>query len=320
MSTDIIARPSPFSRHRRLTSSLIVAVLGALFLTLLGPLGTATKAYAADGLPTFHVGADGQEEYMRFVQAVADEAGSGPSAVANTYDRVDHTDPNSRGFFQVDVQAWGNDNYVRLNFRRSDMYLVGWWTNGNIYNYVGNRYDAQGRPTQPTAQESSRWTAGGWRAAYGTWRLPADESYGSLQGLANLSRQDITWNRSNVNSAVWDLYNANNTQNMARGFLVMTQFVAEAARFRPIAHNIGLTMDGGGDARLPGQLVSQETDWDTLSRRFNELIDNHWPGYVDPNPIWAYRTDEYGNPVGFFLYTAIMYAHYMLYTANGGNR
>jgi len=320
MSTDITAGPSPLSRHRRLTSSVIAVVLGALFLALLGPLGTATKAYAADGNPTYRIG-DGQQAYLRFVQAVADRAGSGPSAVANTSSRVDHTDPSSSDFFQVDVQAWGSDTFVRLNIRRSDMYIMGWWTGSNVYNYVGSRgTDRNGRPLPPPGNESGRWTTQGWLAANGTWQLPgAGEGYDSLQRAANTARTDITFSRDNVNTAVWDLYNARDPRTMARAFLVMTQFVAEAARFRPIAYDIGLIMDGG-ELRLPRDFVEQENSWDALSRRFNELIDNHWPGYVDPNPLWGYRNDQWGNSVGFRLLTAVMYADYLLYTAKGGNR
>ncbi|WP_405764559.1 hypothetical protein [Streptomyces sp. NBC_01538] len=56
--------------------------LGALFITLPGPLTNASKASAADGNPTFRIGTDGQEAYGRFLDAVANRAASGSSAEA----------------------------------------------------------------------------------------------------------------------------------------------------------------------------------------------------------------------------------------------
>jgi hypothetical protein len=102
MSTHIIAGPSPLSRHKRLTSSVIAAVLGALFITLLGPLTNASKAFAADGNPTFRIGTDGQEAYGHFLDAVANRAASGSSDVPNTTSDVAHTDPGNSSFFQVE--------------------------------------------------------------------------------------------------------------------------------------------------------------------------------------------------------------------------
>ncbi|MGC9541983.1 ribosome-inactivating family protein [Streptomyces sp. UG1] len=323
MSTDLVAGPSPLSRHKRLTSSVIAAVLGALFLTLLGPLGNASKAYAADGNPTYQIGIGGsetagQDAYERFLDAVADRAASGSSDVPRTTSEVAHTDPSSSSFFQVDVQAWGSDTFVRLNIRRSDMYIMGWWTGSNVYNYVGSRgTDRNGRPLPPPGSESGRWTTQGWLAADSTWQLPgAGEGYDSLQRAANTARTDITFSRENVNTAVWDLYNARDPRQMARAFLVMTQFVAEAARFRPIGRDIGMVMDGG-ELRLPRDFVEQENSWDALSRRFNDLLRNHAPGYVDPSPLWGYRSGQFGESVPFRILTAIMYADYVLHTSKG---
>jgi hypothetical protein len=198
---------------------------------------------------------------------------------------------------------------VRLNVRRSDMYIMGWWTGNNVYNYVGDRNVGYG--------ESTRWQDGRNLPASSTWHLPgAGEGYDSLQRAANTDRTDITFSRENVNTAVWDLYNARDPRSMARAFLVMTQFVAEAARFRPIGTDIGMVM-GGGELRLPADFVAQENSWDNLSRRFNDLLNNHWPGYVDPNPLWGYRAGEFGESVHFRILTAIMYADYLLHTSKG---
>ncbi|KOV61080.1 hypothetical protein ADL01_31975 [Streptomyces sp. NRRL WC-3618] len=56
--------------------------LDALFITLPGPLTNGSKAFAADGNPTFRIGTDGQEAYGHFLDAVANRAASGSSAEA----------------------------------------------------------------------------------------------------------------------------------------------------------------------------------------------------------------------------------------------
>ncbi|GAQ62699.1 ribosome-inactivating family protein [Streptomyces scabiei] len=143
----------------------------------------------------------------------------------------------------------------------------------------------------------------------------------SLRTLANTRRQDITSSRDNVNTAVWDLYNARDPGTMARAFLTMTQFVAEAARFRPIGTDIGMVMGhDGGELRLPTDFVTQENAWDPLSTRFNDLLNNHGPGYVDPSPLWGYRAGQFGESIHFRILTAIMYADYILHTSKGGGR
>ncbi|MEU1554854.1 hypothetical protein ABZ517_19320 [Streptomyces scabiei] len=54
----------------------------------------------------------------------------------------------------------------------------------------------------------------------------------SLRTLANTRRQDITSSRDNVNTAVWDLYNARDPRTMARAFLT-DDLLVDAVHGRP---------------------------------------------------------------------------------------
>lgn len=195
---------------------------------------------------------------------------------------------------------WGNPNYVRLQLRRSDLYLVGWWTGGSTYNYLGNR-DAAG--------PSNGASNGEWQARFG-------EGYDGIECAAGQERTGLAIDRDTVNGAMWNLWFAANDRDMARGVLMMTQFISEAARFRPLRDEIALTMNGDRTLVMPTEHTQQENNWSPLSVAFNRLL-NQTQGTRDENPRegWGRIEPWTGRPQRIVLDTAVAYAQYVLGTS-----
>ncbi|WP_170166729.1 ribosome-inactivating family protein [Lentzea atacamensis] len=299
-------------RRRRRAAAIAVAAF-SLAVGLLGPLGSAPSAHAEDGNPTFRIGVGdythARDDYWGFINGVRAAVDEGRDrSVPDTNVPVDHTNPYNRYYFQVDIHAWGGgpNDFVRLQIRRSDLYVVGWWSNDNWYNRVEHG------DTAPT----SRWQNGEFRGVYGMRDTAFNGDYGSLQNVAGASRYGMHFNNSTLNDAVWALLNArgNNTaQAQALGVLRLAQFVSEAARFRPIS-DFMVTAATGGDLVLDGRIVDLQNNWGALSGRFNWLRSTR---NSDANPIHAYGRNERGGVSEYVLWTAALYANYILNTAKG---
>ncbi|MFK0156655.1 ribosome-inactivating family protein [Streptomyces sp. NPDC090499] len=308
----------------RTTVSILAAVILALIATLVGPLG-GQPALANDGNPMFRVGSDDGTGYVNFINAVRARINDGESTVvpgAGTSYQVNHTDPSldpnnpnwprerdrHLAYMQVDIQMWGSPNFVRLQLRRADLYLIGWWDRNNSYHYMGNRAVPQA--------ERERMDHGSMRNAHDIRRTSFDENYISLQTHADQNRSYMAISRDSISSAAWYLFDSNNDQNMARGVLRMTQFLSEAARQRPLRDNIAMVMGNNDVYHIDPGFVSQENNWATLSGRFNWLL-GFDSSYRDPHPLTAYRRDAWGAAVTIVLYSAVQYAQYVLSTSKG---
>ncbi|BBC38455.1 hypothetical protein SGFS_097490 [Streptomyces graminofaciens] len=146
----------------------------------------------------------------------------------------------------------------------------------------------------------------------------ADENYSRLETTAGERRERMQITTTRMNAAAMWLYGDNsnfNNQDRARGALRMTQFISEAARFRPIRDEIALSLSptSFGFVMSP-ELVRQENNWDNLSRRFNWLLRQR-AGFRDPNPLVGYRRDGFNQVVRIVLTTAVLYAQYILATS-----
>ncbi|MGW0584094.1 ribosome-inactivating family protein, partial [Streptomyces sp. NPDC002920] len=290
MRTDIIATPPPRS-HARLTLAAAVTVLLALTLALLNPIGGAQRAQAFDGHPTFTIGSD-RWAYYDFISKIRLAVNTYNNNVPGSSSTIDHTAnigsqrPESAGFYDVDIQTWNNPTYVRVRLRRSDLYVVGWWSSDAVYNYIDTTTAGSGAPS------GSRPTA--YRA-----------DYPSLEGAAGSTRYEVGFSRESMNNAIWTLYNARpsgNTQtirNQAHAVLMLTQFLSEAVRFEGVANLIGPAMDSGATGQVPHQVAGEENNWAQLSKRFNSLLAS---GTSDANPLTAYTADYWGNILSVVLY------------------
>ncbi|MFC0432541.1 ribosome-inactivating family protein [Kutzneria buriramensis] len=300
-------------RRRRRPATIAAAAIAlalAAVAGLLGPLGSAPSAHAEDGNPTYYLGSNNGGDYINFINDIRNRVNDGGSTSvpgAGSGYQVDHTGnwPADRAagmadFIRVDIHMWGNPNFVRLQLRRSDLYIVGWWTGQGTYNYLGDR---------AVAGPSDGASRGEWQTRFG-------ESYVNLEGWAGQQRAGLPIDRGTVNGAVWDLWNAGNDRDMARGVLMMTQFISEAARFRPLRDEIALAMNGNNTLYLPGEYADQENSWGQLSGAFNRLL-NQPQGTRDNTPMTGYGRIEpwTGRPQRIILDTAVAYAQYVLGTS-----
>lgn len=305
------------NRLRRRTATVASAVVALVVSVLAGLLGAVPSANAEDNNATYYLDTgNGHDRYIAFIndirRRVGDDQGSHVPGTTSAYN-VDHTvsisTQDSRDFIRVDVHAMGDDDYVRIQLRRSDLYMVGWWGQDGVYRYLGQPGDnAHNGP-------SSRMGDGGPNdhphrsAGFG-------DNYTNIEGAAHQGRVGLAIDPWTINGAVRNLLAANNTEAMAHGVLQMTQWLSEAARFRPLRDEIAYAMTGNGiPFRVPQEYATQENNWGNLSGRFNALL-RHAQNYVDPSPLVGWGRFHNGAPQRFDLTTAVAYAQYVLATSN----
>ncbi|MER6186925.1 ribosome-inactivating family protein [Streptomyces sp. NPDC001652] len=245
-------------------------------------------------------------DYWGFLNNIRRAQNAYNNNVPGTTDIVDHTDPASAAFF--DVMVGGRRNSVRIRLRSSDLYLVGWFTRNDTYNYIGpaNQAGIPATHTQP-AHTGQRG---------GNWQLTNEPSYGRLEGMARggFTRASLRFSGPAVDAAVANLYRADHSELMAQSVLFFTQFISEAVRFRPIADTIGwqgFTNDARDGTPLSTQLdprlIGQENQWSSLSERFNWMLAHG----EDDDPRYAYNAvirRLSGEVVGTRLITLAQYA------------
>lgn len=313
---------SPRQRTRRVTvGSVVTTLVLAVFATLLGPLGALQSASAADGNPTWKVG--DKNSYAAFINRIRALVSNGDaSAVPGGGGlKVNHTSSSNDQYIVVDVEEQHSDRYVRLRIQASNLYVVGWWAGDRDherYHYVDR---GQHMPPQSGASSASPVQA------------PFGESYSELEqeaGGSSSNRTGINYNQGTFNGAVNTLRTASaakkgskDGRNQARAFLIMTQAISEAARFRPIAAAMATTNEDNVHGNLAGYYVSMENRWSEFSRRFNTLVNEN----RDDTPETAltqyifWKSPDTGKYEWdlVVLITRAMYAKYLLQTSLGWN-
>ncbi|MFD5430408.1 pectinesterase family protein, partial [Streptomyces sp. NPDC127084] len=301
-------------RRPRWALALIAALTSAALLAgaLSGALATASSAAAADtdNTPIFRVTDDGATtaNYLHFhatIRAHVDyEAPGVTNTVEGTTALIDHTNPNALGYTEAVVQTEdGHD--IRMRFRTSDLYLVGWYDNAGIYHYIGPANEA--RIQVEDADRAQQLTNG------------AD--YNTLQRLGNVDRATMVFSRIQTEAHALSLWKASSNQAMAAAAVYFAQFISEAARFRGIQDTIA--QDGfratGEDSftvstTLDPRLVEQENDWGSLSERLRQVqIDGSDQA---PIPLTGWFRAGFGNIAELTLSRAVDYARILL-IANG---
>ncbi|WP_105967756.1 ribosome-inactivating family protein [Streptomyces geranii] len=300
------------------TAALMAALVLALIGTLVGPFG-GQKAHAEDGNPTYYASSIHGADYVAFINSIRNLISDGGStSTRGTGVQVNHTMPNNPArYLQVDIHNSHNSEWVRLQFDRSNMYLLGWWDADNVYRYLGTRSIPQAERQRSDARHNN---AAGWYDAASVSRV-AGESYVDLERESGRTRAGMGWNFEQVDDMVRQLLRGSDTRTRARGALSATQFISEAVRFRPIRDSLALYIGANGHQTypFPAGFVNNEQNWGALSARYNSLMRSHENevGYRDPIPLWAWVRGENGQAVQRAIYTAIMYANYVLNTAKG---
>ncbi|KMS75014.1 hypothetical protein ACM01_12095 [Streptomyces viridochromogenes] len=312
--------PAPGQRRRRARKitvrSIVTTVALSVSATLLGPLGALSSASAADGNPTWKVG--DKASYAKFINAIRRAVSNDDGdPVPGTGYRVNHTSSSNNQYIAVDVEEQHSDRYVRLRLQASNLYLVGWWSGDRDHEQY--HYVDPNQQMPPSSGASDRRPV---RATFG-------ENYGDIEqeaGGSSSNRTGIDYNQGTFNGAVNTLRKATGTakgtresRNQARAFLVMTQAVSEAARFRPIAAQMATTNVDHVHAQLPGHYVSMENRWEEFSKRFNQLVIEERDDTPE-NALtqYIYRksddTGQWGWDLVVFI-TRAMYAKYLLQTS-----
>lgn len=314
----------PRQRTRRVTMGTVVTTLVlSIFATLVGPLGELSTASAQDRIPRFKIGEMNRWNYWDFINQVRRQVNGADNQVPGSSETVDHT-PNVPEFIDVDMQMWGNDSFVRLRLRRSDLYLMGWWSSDAVY----NRMDSEAASGTPAEAWDNRGQVTRWAPNRPT-NFNAD--YPSLEARSGASRYEIGFARDALNTAAWNLYNARQPtdsdggnqarteiRNQARAVLMMTQFISEAARFRGIATRLGYANEESADhdpVYIPWQVAGEENNWGTLSERFNRWLQAartaQNAGVADPNggePARVWTIDRWNRLIGLTLTALADYA------------
>ncbi|MET9089330.1 ribosome-inactivating family protein [Streptomyces sp. NPDC004237] len=279
----------PF-RRATLTGACAALAAGAVLVTGLtggtAPSARATHAVrldknsvetVANQTPVFWWNGS-RWDYFGFLNSIRSQINAHDNSVAGSSNTVSHTDPWNPAAIDV-VVGDRHGHQVRLRLRRSDLYLVGWFDQNDTYNYLGPANQAEIPPSHDWPAQAN--TRGGSR------QLLASASYDQIERLANhgndgepVTRSTMPFNQDSVSSAASALWWADQQHRelMGQGVLLFTQFISEALRFRGISDEIG--WQGFGDrsqdnwqfrTRINPVLVNQETQWGTLSERFNEL-------------------------------------------------
>ncbi|MFC8677120.1 ribosome-inactivating family protein [Streptomyces griseorubiginosus] len=319
-------------RTRRFTIGMIITTLVlSIFSTLVGPLGQISTASAQDRIPRFKIGEMNRWNYWDFINQIRRQVNGADNQVPGSSSTVDHT-PNTREFIDVDVQMWGNDQFVRLRLRRGDLYLMGWWSNDAVYNRLGGEAESG----TPAVAWNNRGEVTQWAANRPT-NFNAD--YPNLENRAGVARNEIGFSRDALNTAAWNLYDARQPtdrdggnqarteiRNQARAVLMMTQFISEATRFRGIGTRLGYANEPAADrdpVYIPWQVTGEENNWGTLSGRFNRWLGaaraQHNAGAADPQSgerVGAWTIDQWNRLVGVTITALADYA-LILNTAKG---
>jgi pectin methylesterase-like acyl-CoA thioesterase len=321
--------PPPRRRAREATVvSIVTTVMLSIFATLLGPLGGLQSASAAAGqTPIFRL--DGatatRDNYRAFLDQFRDNVAYHGQVngrrltdeVQGTSLTVEHTNPAASGFTEA-VIITEDSHEVRLRFRVSDMYLVGWFDRDGRYNYVGPENESQ-VPAEPRLGPDGRPLV--------ARQLIGSPSYVNLQTLGNVSRYTLKYGRVETENHAMSLWNADGSEasraRTAAAALYFAQFISEATRLRDTREWLEERAFGEEDwesynmhTTIDRRLVDMQNEWGTISNHFAAAQAN--PDGFDPseNLLTVWTVNSRGDLVEQTLRWAYQFAS-VLYVANG---
>jgi hypothetical protein len=191
---------------------------------------TASPA-AAQTTPVFRLDDDNgatTANYLSFlsqIRANVDyEAQDVDNTVEGTTDLVDHTNPTALGYTEAIIVTEAG-HQVRLRFRTSDMYLVGWFDSNSHYHYLGARVEAR---VPASDNEPPQLTSG------------AD--YGTLESLGQVDRTTMVFGRIQTETHALSLWKSSSTQGMAAATRSELNWVAWFVPATPGAPTIDATI------------------------------------------------------------------------------
>jgi hypothetical protein len=284
------------------------ALIFFLLVALLTGYFTNASNVFAQQTPVFWYNGD-RWDYFGFINNVRSQVNAYNNSVPGSANTVSHTNPRSIGeFFDVVIGIEGG-HQVRIRMRASDLYIVGWFTQNDVYNIIGPALEA-GIPADHGNYNN------GERGGY--WSLSDSGNYVDLERIAGgFDRTVVRYDEARVNAFGQDLWKADDPARMAAAVIFFSQFIAEAARFRGISDTIGWNGFGNRSSDnwqystiIDRHLVGQENSWGNLSRRFNQLLGSNSQDNQD-SALTGWYQDSGGRIVSMLLITLADYARVM---------
>ncbi|MER5433680.1 pectinesterase family protein [Streptomyces sp. NPDC002588] len=300
------------SRPRWVLALVAVVTSAALLAGALGgALVAAQPAMAAPGTPILRLDTENgatRPNYLSFLAQLREnvdfEAQDVDNTVEGTTDLIDHTNPNAVGSTEAVIDT-EDGHELRLRFRTSDLYLVGWYDSTGLYRYIGPSSEAR----IPGDQVGD------------ALQLVSGSDYGTLEREGGVDRTTMVFSRIQTEAHAMSLWKSTNDVAMAAALVDFAQFVSEAARFRGIQDTIaqqGFSSTGTDsyavETRLDPHLVEQETDWGQLSERLRQV--QLAGSDQTPIPLTGWFRNGFGDIVELSFNLARDYARIMM-VANG---
>ncbi|MFI6624638.1 pectinesterase family protein [Streptomyces sp. NPDC050528] len=303
----------PARSRPRWVLALVAAVTSAALLAgaLGGALVAAQPAMAAPATPILRLDTENgatTANYLAFLAQLRENVDfvsqDVNNEVANSTDLIDHTNPNAVGSTEAVIHT-EDGHELRLRFRTSDLYLVGWYDSTGRYRYIGPASEARIPGDQGT----------------NAVQLVNSSSYGTLEREGQVDRTTMVFSRVTTQAHALSLWKSTNNVAMSAALVYFAQFISEAARFRGIQDTIaqaGFSSTGADsysvETRLDPRLVEQETDWGQLSERLRQvqLVGSD----QTPIPLTGWFRNGFGDIVELSLNLASEYARIMM-VANG---
>lgn len=244
-------RPPARRTVQGIAAAVAVALLGMFGINLLAG-GTATAAVLTGPHWDTNTGRTG---YDAMLTDIRDAVMSGPlygQTEAETTNRnyLLVTLVNDRGFPGSDT--------VRLLLRTDNLYLVGWDRGASTTLY----HFSDQSPELPAGDDSAV--------------LPFDSTYAGM----GVARQGMLMQRGDLEGSITALsqFRGGTVPNAVReGLVRFAQAISEAARFGPIAQNIGSNLESTSSYRMSSDDVALENNWDNLSTAMRRSLNNGTP-------------------------------------------
>ncbi|GHE31417.1 ribosome-inactivating family protein [Streptomyces capitiformicae] len=285
MSTDIVVGCPPRGRRTRTTIATAGAVLLALFLTLLSPLGTA-KAFAIDDANDVNWDiSGGRNSYQQMINDVRGRVGDqilygngSPGTVRATERTAD--------YFLVNVHD-GPNLLTRIVINAQNLYVQGYYSpRDHTYHY-----------TRDASLQDVNWLPSSSTEPNYAAKLPFSGSYAESDGLlayGGQTRRDPMFAtfpaRDNAN--VLSDPNAANSRR-AQALLWFVEAISEGARFNAISDRIINAWTDSWGYHFDADDERLVTSWQTIGDTFQQRLEGR--PVAPPAPIGRYDFSTYAN-------------------------
>jgi hypothetical protein len=296
MSTEIAVGSPPRGRRGRTSIATVGAVLLALCLALLSPLGAA-KAFAIDDADdvTWDI-SRGKSGYQQMVKDVRGRVNQQAIYGNGSPGTVWATESATDDYFLVNVFD-GPNLLTRLVLNAHNLYVQGYY----------NPNDSTYRHTSDADLQNVNWLPSSSTNPPIAVALPFSGGYagtsGGRPGLTNYSGQGRTWPVFSTDQARHNAQQLADTnapdRNRAGALLWFVEAVAEGARFNAISDRITAAWGDWQGYHFDADDVGLITNWQSIGDDFQRRLDGQ--NVPPPAPIGRYNFSTYANTAAIFF-------------------